>query len=454
MIGGVFLGYLHPDQITASFVECLEDLKHHDARGSRMLREWGKVRAGSMGIPEARNTIVAQFLNTECEWLFFVDSDMGFAPDILDRLLSRADADERPVVGGLAFAYREFSTDGMGGFKRQPMPTILDWVPERPDGTPGFVGRRHYPTNELVKAGATGAAVLLIHRSVLERMQGEFGPVWFDRLPDTNGTLMGEDISFCARLGALEVPLYVDTGARTTHYKAIWVSEADFWQSYDPPPAREPVDVIVPTVKPRAHLIDDLAVSLRASTGLARLWFVVDDEEHAALCPDWAETIIEPGSFPHKINHAYKHIPKEAPWIMVVGDDCRFQPKWLDHAQKVAQLYGAKVIGTNDLTNHRVVAGDHATHWMIARDYIDEQGASWDGPGVVAHEGYHHNFVDDEIVNVAKYRGVFQSALGSIVKHYHPIAGRREADVIDEQNASTWKADQKLFLERMRKHAT
>jgi len=146
-MSGVFLCYLHPDEITASFVECLEELKRHDQ--GRNLAQWGKVRAGVMGIPEARNTLAEQMLGTECEWMFMVDSDMGFAPDIIDRLLSRADKDERPVVGGLAFAYREFSTDGMGGFRRQPMPTLLDYA-KRPDGTIGFVGVRHYPANQLV----------------------------------------------------------------------------------------------------------------------------------------------------------------------------------------------------------------------------------------------------------------------------------------------------------------
>jgi hypothetical protein len=117
-------------------------------------------------------------------------------------------------------------------------------------------------------------------------------------------------------------------------------------------------------------------------------------------------------------------IAADAPWIFITGDDVRFHPGWLDHAQHIAALTGAHVVGTNDWGNPRVMAGEHGTHLLIRRSYIEEQGASWDGPGVVCHEGYRHNYVDDEIVTVAKQRGVWVSAPGSVVEHFHPMLGQ------------------------------
>jgi hypothetical protein len=116
------------------------------------------------------------------------------------------------------------------------------------------------------------------------------------------------------------------------------------------------------------------------------------------------------------------------PWIFITGDDVRFHPGWLDHAQHIAALTGAHVVGTNDWGNPRVMAGEHGTHLLIRRSYIEEQGASWDGPGVVCHEGYRHNYVDDEIVTVAKQRGVWVSAPGSVVEHFHPMLGKAADD--------------------------
>jgi hypothetical protein len=96
------------------------------------------------------------------------------------------------------------------------------------------------------------------------------------------------------------------------------------------------------------------------------------------------------------------------------------------------------------------MAGDHATHWMISRDYIDTVGASWDGPGVVAHEGYRHWFTDDEIVVAAKQRGVFQMALGSVVEHLHPMTGKSEIDEVYTRSDSFADEDRKTFERRVR----
>ena len=105
------------------------------------------------------------------------------------------------------------------------------------------------------------------------------------------------------------------------------------------------------------------------------------------------------------------------------------------------------------MANPRVIRGEHATHWMISRDYVDEVGASWDGPGVVAHEGYRHWYVDDEIVLAAKQRGVFQSALGARIEHLHPITGKVPTDEVYENNDRYASQDRDLFTNRVKKYA-
>jgi hypothetical protein len=429
------------------------DLIQHDQ--GRNHKHWSSVRAAGTSLPESRNLLAKHTIESDVDWLFMVDADMGFEPDTLDRLLAVADPVERPVVGGLAFAYKEQGMDGLNGTRAVPLPTILDWH-DTPEGG-GFKGRLHYPVNALVRTGATGAACILIHRTVLESIRDQFGETWFDRIMGPEG-LRGEDVSFCMRVGAAGFPTYVHTGIRTNHQKTIFVSETDFWTSFEAPPATERVDVIVPTVKSRVDKIEGLARSLWASTGLARLVLVVDDDEHAGMVSHLAdEVIVEPGSFAHKLNVAFDRSTGDAPWLKFVGDDCKFRAGWLDHLQHVAKNYGAKVVGSNDLANPRVVRGEHATHWMVARDYIAEVGASWDGPGVWAHEGYRHNFVDDEIVSAAIQRGVFQVALGSIVEHFHPMTGKAETDDVYEECQKHFMADARLFEKRLkqaaRKHA-
>jgi hypothetical protein len=425
-------------------------IQFEQMNGEGRLQQWGAMRTPGYEIPKARNDLAEQFLeNTDCEWFFSVDADMGFAPWTLAQLMTVAAEKDLKLLGGLCFAYKELGMDSMNGIRAHPLPTIYQYLPT-PDGSGhDFVGRAHYPVNELVRTAATGMACLLIHRTVFEKVAEKHGPTWFDRLPGSKG-MRGEDISFCLRAGSAGFPVWVHTGIRTNHHKNIWVSEVDFWESFHAPPATHPVDVVVPTVKARVGNIPDLAASLKATTGLARLILVVDDDEHSDELSGYGTTVVFPGSFARKINHAYEWSAENspAPWFQVVGDDCRFHPGWLDHSEHVARLYGAKVVGSNDLANDRVIKGEHATHWMIARDYIDEQGASWDGPGVVAHEGYRHWYVDDEIVHAARQRGVFQMALGAKIEHFHPIAGKADTDEVYEKNDKYAAQDGDLFRKR------
>lgn len=449
--GDTLIGYLHPSDVSASFHKSLLALVGWDMAHNRRLNGWASIKCASGGIPEGRNQLAENILQGDCDWLFMIDADMGFEPLALDLLLAVADPVERPIVGGLAFAQREAFDDGSNGFRCIPRPTIFDYV-KHDDGVTRFTGRSHYPANTLMRCAATGGAFLVIHRSVFQKIKDNYGPSWFDRIRDVDGSLLGEDISFFARCQALEIPCHVHTGIRSTHLKQLWLGENDFWTSFYAPPATERVDVIVPVLH-RPQNVRPLMESLRASTGLATVYFVAepdDLEEHNEIRQYGAELLICPGTFAQKVNYAYG--VTTAPWILPVGDDVFFRPGWLDHAQEVARRYNATVVGTNDLLNPRVMRGEHATHPMIRRDYINTIGASWDGPGIICHEGYRHWFVDDEIVTAAKQRGVFQAAIGSEIEHRHPIGGKVPNDAVYEAGTKHAKADKTLFEKRRKAH--
>jgi hypothetical protein len=162
---------------------------------------------------------------------------MGFAPETLDRLIEAADPDERPMVGALCFTQRETEADGMGGWRCHATPTVFDWTHHKDQQ--GFAVRWDYPANTVTRVHGTGSACILIHRGVFERVEKEFGPVWYNRAPNmSTGQLISEDLSFCVRVNALDIPIYVHTGVRTTHQKTIWLQDEDYWQqrAVNPPP--------------------------------------------------------------------------------------------------------------------------------------------------------------------------------------------------------------------------
>jgi cephalosporin hydroxylase len=234
----VVLAYVVSNQVAYSWHRSMMGLVAFDAGLHGRLQKPGgylAIKYGTGGLIEARNQAVHEFLEDyTADWLFWLDTDMGFQPNALELLLEAADPTERPIVGGLCFAQREDEPDGMGGWRTQPTPTIYDWITVGDQS--GYAVRWDYPIDTVTQVHATGSACVLIHRSVLEKIRdaftdGTIRPAWYDRLPNpTTQQLFSEDLSFCARAGALGFPVFVDTRVKTSHYKHQWVAEEDYFR--------------------------------------------------------------------------------------------------------------------------------------------------------------------------------------------------------------------------------
>lgn len=234
--GTVTVGFLHPGTLSSCFVKSKTDLLFYDAAHKQRIitHPFGEMglEAHAARIHQARNEVAKAVLdNSESEWLFFIDSDMGFGPDTVERLISAAHPEQRPVIGGLCFSQK---SDGAGDFyarRFRMQPTLFRMYES--DEKVGFVPMFDYPRNQLVEVDATGGACVLIHRSALQLLRDEFGDTWFSpmTLPKGEGgsTEFSEDISFFIRLKAAGITAYVHTGVKTTHDKhGLFLDEETF----------------------------------------------------------------------------------------------------------------------------------------------------------------------------------------------------------------------------------
>jgi GT2 family glycosyltransferase len=229
--GTVAVGFLDPGHWSHCFGQSLIDMYLVDAHGSKRMVPHGKQlrdNAQAGGIVAGRNSISAKFLDaTDCEWLFMVDSDMGFGPDTVDRLIASADPKARPVVGGLCFSLRREKPGEFYGQKYVVVPTCFEYVDT--DAEVGFRSIIDYPRDTVFPVGGTGAACLMIHRGALESVRSLVGDHWFDHVTHPGGTVFSEDLSFCIRLAAADIPVFVDTSVRTTHDKhGVFLDEDEF----------------------------------------------------------------------------------------------------------------------------------------------------------------------------------------------------------------------------------
>lgn len=237
--GTVIPGFVDGGEWAACFGLSWMDLLLYDngRLEPRILREGGQYLrkvAGTMGVAAGRNEITAAFLASDAEWLWFVDTDMGFAPDTVDRLIESAEANGSGVTGGLCFAQQrdtDLEQAPFYGQRYRIIPTLYEFTEIPQTGEKGWRHLPRYQRGAWQQVAGTGAACLLIHRSAAEAV----GPMPFNpiTLPDggPHGTprTFSEDLSFCVRAAAADIMIGVDTSVRTTHYKGgIYLDETAY----------------------------------------------------------------------------------------------------------------------------------------------------------------------------------------------------------------------------------
>lgn len=133
--------------------------------------------AKSCLVPKNRRVIAEAFMESDCSHLLFLDTDMVFPPDIVERLLEM-----RVPVAAANCVTRKF-----------PVRFTADLPTTRGSGGIERVWR-------------VGTAVMLVERSVFEKI----GKPWFGLGWDPRtGSELGEDYMFCQHCGDVGIPIYI-----------------------------------------------------------------------------------------------------------------------------------------------------------------------------------------------------------------------------------------------------
>lgn len=142
-------------------------------------------------IVRARNDCVANFLETDCTHLFFIDADIGFEPEAFYRLLT----------AGYDLAA------GVYPIKRDAPSFPIDAAAVKPEDGRGFAEANEAPTG-----------FMCVARGVFEKMReaGIGKSEYFDtmRLDDD---YLSEDYAFCHRWRSIGGSVFVDVLSDLTH---------------------------------------------------------------------------------------------------------------------------------------------------------------------------------------------------------------------------------------------
>jgi GT2 family glycosyltransferase len=197
------------------------------------------------------------------------------------------------------------------------------------------------------------------------------------------------------------------------------------------------VSIVIPIVRPEKakrciHLIrEDCGVPESTYEIIAR----VDEQEVG--CPKMVKRLVGKAKFD---------------LVCFLGDDTVPQKGWLKEALDVYNALSSGgnpylgLIGLNDTIND---GSEFSTHWIAHKDMLE-----WLPNGEFFYTGYNHMYVDYELCDLAKEKGLYAFARDAVVKHDHPAfkSGRGlDEHYLRVYSKDLYQHDQKLFWTRKRK---
>jgi hypothetical protein len=208
------------------------------------------------------------------------------------------------------------------------------------------------------------------------------------------------------------------------------------------------IDIIVPTYG-RWEQIGRVSRNIHEMTSEEHrvVWVIEDDDAaswRAVPASDVRVRNVRSKSYAGAVNTAV--LASDADLWFCAADDVVFHEGWDTRALLCLDGW-FQVVGTNDLLNPYVRDGIHATHYLVARDYVTQYGSGVidsDEP-VLLFEGYDHNFTDTEFVGTAKARCRFRPCLDSVVEHRHHANGRAAWDATYRKGAAEVEQDRVLY---------
>lgn len=193
------------DQVPVAFVKSLVSLRY--------VGDVEVVFASGSLVYDARNQLASRAVSGRFDRVLWLDSDMIFGPDIMERIMARLD-EGYEVVSGLYFK------------RKLPIEPVIykrcDVITANGKQVPVAEPFRDYPKDSFFNVAACGFGCVATKTEILDRISKSYGmPFW----PVAG---FGEDLSFCLRAKALNVPIMCDSSIKLGHVGITAVTETAY----------------------------------------------------------------------------------------------------------------------------------------------------------------------------------------------------------------------------------
>lgn len=202
----VFIAVPSMDTLPALFCQSLALLRR---AGDTMIG----FEVGSL-VYNARNNLARQAIKAEADWILWLDSDMVFGPDLLQRMMKVCTENDIEFLTALCF-------------RRKPpyTPCLFDRL-EKVDKGASYTALLSIPEGRF-KVGGCGFAGVLMSTQIILDVAAKFNGRMFDPLEG-----MGEDVSFCWRARQCGYDIYCDSDIELGHVGNTIVTRG-FFEAYN-----------------------------------------------------------------------------------------------------------------------------------------------------------------------------------------------------------------------------
>lgn len=196
----------------------------------------------------SRNEVVKDFLASDCDVLWFLDSDVTPPRDILD-IIAYPTADWK--VAGACYPVWMTLNQDLGP---QVVLTVYDDLS-------GRMAMAEAPSSGIDFVAGLATGCMFIRREVLEQMQEPYFEFKYD--PKSRVMTEGEDLGFCLKVNKLGYRFYVDFDKVCKHYKRVDLLDVN---NYAMTFAKAQVQDYDAAVRPKIQQLQALLAAKKAET--------------------------------------------------------------------------------------------------------------------------------------------------------------------------------------------
>lgn len=392
---------VHPDFAITSLTEIISYTKKNLPDIDLSLMPTGGVRTD-----RNRNAILQHFIDAEMDYVLWLDADMVYPADILERYFE------------LEKLHGEMSVIGCLYFKRTPDYTPIGYVDSGNEKKPF---RPLMP--QLIKRGiiyevkGLGYGGMLVPMSVYdslgEKKWTRYGENFYNPQAETGN--LTHDLVFCKDVDEAGHKIFLHGSVRPGHIGELLVTEETFFDHFPPkllPGLR--VVVAMPTID--MDLGVKAAEVMKQRAGYACTIRVIEDKNRTG--------------FIQTINNSFKN--EKCDMFVYTAQDAFVGNNWLANALIQQFKTQAGLTAFND----GKWDGKLASFGMV-----DKRWASQNYDGDLFHPEYHSHYADTELTQVAKQQGGYTYAENAVMLEvdYQKAIGNSKGVV---------KADKKLYKKR------